>query len=490
MRRRVASGRLARLAVGVAMCQFLLVGRAEAANDAMLRLLQVLRDRGSISAQEYEDIRKVAEAPEAPAAQAPVPAPVDAARMAAVEQRVAAQEKALTGVRSTVDGAVPPLVNKALAGKWYERIGLRGYTQFRGSNVLSEDGPDLEVPADRSVNENESLVLRRGRMIFSGDATEHLSTYAQFDFNGSTGTGDFALQMRDLYADVWLDRAKLWRVRVGQSKVPFGFVNMQSSQNRAAFERADALNMAVEGERDLGVSVMWNTPASKQRFRELQNATLKGSGDYGMVAAGVYSGQGLNRPDQNGSMHVFGRVAYPFKVGTTQIVELGLQGYHGRFVSPTQAIVVDGASIAPAFQSGGVADDRVAVSAIWYPQPLGFEAEWTAGRGPALTADFRRIEADALQGGYLQLHYRLNNAAGSWLPFTRWNYYDGARKFAKNAPRMRVNEMDFGVEFVHWTDLELTGIYTHTFRRTRTNAFPYVDTTDANRVGVQLQWNY
>ena len=97
---------------------------------------------------------------------------------------------------------------------------------------LSQDGPALEVPADRSVNANESFVVRRGRFIFSGDATEHVSLYAQMDFNGSTGAADFSLQMRDLYADVWLDRAKLWRVRIGQSKVPYGWVNLQSSQNR------------------------------------------------------------------------------------------------------------------------------------------------------------------------------------------------------------------------------------------------------------------
>jgi hypothetical protein len=471
------------------MCLLVGVPRAEAANEALVRLLQVLRDRGSISAQEYDDIRKVAETSDAAPAPS-APAAVDAARVTVVEQRVAAQEKTLAGLRSAVDGAVPPLVNKALAGKWYERIGLRGYTQFRFSNVLREEGPDLEVPADRSVNENESLVLRRGRMIFSGDATNRLSTYAQFDFNGSTGAADFSLQMRDLYADVWLDSAKLWRVRLGQSKVPYGFVNLQSSQNRAPFERPDALNMAVEGERDLGVSLMWNTAAAKQRFRDLQNATLKGSGDYGVVSVGVYSGQGLNRSDQNGAMHVFGRVAYPFKLGRSQLLELGIQGYHGRFVSPTQAISVEGASITPALQTGGVADDRVAMTAVLYPQPFGFEAEWTAGRGPALTRDFRRIEADGLNGGYLQVHYRVKNVAGSWLPFSRWNYYDGARKFARNAPRMKVNEMDFGVEFTHWAELELTGVYTHSFRRTRTNIFPYTDTTGADRVGVQLQWNY
>ena len=53
---------------------------------------------------------------------------------------------------------LPPLINKALANKWYEKIGLRGYTQFRFADVLSEDGPALEVPADRSVNANESFM--------------------------------------------------------------------------------------------------------------------------------------------------------------------------------------------------------------------------------------------------------------------------------------------------------------------------------------------
>ena len=41
-------------------CSFWRLGQAQ--NEALLRLLQVLRDRGSITAQEYEEIRKVAEA--------------------------------------------------------------------------------------------------------------------------------------------------------------------------------------------------------------------------------------------------------------------------------------------------------------------------------------------------------------------------------------------------------------------------------------------
>ncbi len=163
---------------------------------------------------------------------------------------------------------------------------MRGYAQFRFSEVAQGEGPDLEVPADRSVNENESFVMRRGRFVMSGDVSEHLALYAQADFNASTGAADYSLQMRDLYADVNLDKEKAFRVRLGQSKVPYGWVNMQSSQNRAPFERADAINSAVEGERDYGMYLMWASPAVRQRYRDLVSLGLKGSGDYGSVAVG------------------------------------------------------------------------------------------------------------------------------------------------------------------------------------------------------------
>ena len=451
------------MAFGVLVCGLIcgLAGAAEASDEALLILLQVLRDRGSITAEEYENIRQAAET-----------------------------GKPATVLQPAVGDVVPPLVNKALAGKWYERIGLRGYTQFRYTDVLSSTGAPIDVPADRSVNENESFVIRRGRFVFSGDAAEHLALYAQFDFNGSTGAADFSLQMRDLYADIALDKAKAWRVRLGQSKVPFGWVNMQSSQNRGPFERPDALNSAVEGERDLGASLLWASPEARRRFRDLTGLGLKGSGDYGVVGVGAYSGQGLNRSDQNGDVHVFGRVQYPFKLASGQYFELGVQGYHGRFVSPLQPVNVGGALVTPMQRADGELDERVAGTFIWYPQPIGLEVEWTAGRGPALSQDLRSIEHHRLQGGYAQINFRKQNAFGTWFPFTRWNYFDGARKFARNAPRTKVNELDFGLEFARWAEVDVTTVYSHTFTRTRTGSFPYDRSTGGNRLGVQVQWNY
>src|SRR5688500_10511638 len=92
----------------LALCLGIVVpARAQASNDALLRLLQVLRDRGSITAQEYDEIRLVASGPPAPAAPIPAPAATPASQAPAP---LAAAD-------------VPQLVNKALANKWYEKIG-------------------------------------------------------------------------------------------------------------------------------------------------------------------------------------------------------------------------------------------------------------------------------------------------------------------------------------------------------------------------------
>lgn len=445
---------------------------AQGNSDALLRLMIILRDRGSITGPEFEELRRVIGGADDSdgIVMAPTTAVAPATPPIAAAQDVAARP--------------------APANRWYERLGLRGYTQFRASEVWAGNGAPLEMPSDRSANENETFVVRRGRFILSGDITDRLSIYAQPDLNASTGSPDFSLQLRDLYADVSLNDTKTFRLRLGQSKVPFSFANLQSSQNRAPFERPDALNFAADGERDLGAYIMWTPARARTLFRDLVNRGLKGSGDYGVVAIGAYAGQGPNRPDQNGQPHWVARASYPFTLASGQIVELGVQGYAGRFVTSTQTIVNEGQSITPAQPAEGALDERVAISVVWYPQPLGFEFEWNWGRGPELAGDLSRIDASPLQGGAIQVHYRRALGAGWWFPFARWQYYDGGRKFARNAPRTVVNELDFGLELARWAEVELTGVYTRTFERTRTTSYPYSPARDTNRFGLQAQWTY
>lgn len=496
---------------------------ARAADPAMAELLEILRERGSLSDAEYEALSKssgeAADASTSESATAPVSAgPADAAagasapssedsepktveevakqveaqseRIDKAEQEIEEQKRGFLRIKEIADGTSSDLINKALEGKWYERISIKGYTQFRMSEVLTQKGPDLEVPADRSVRDDEIFTIRRGRLTFSGDVTERLFLYAQTDFNAFLGSGEAVLQLRDLYGDIHLDPKKEFRLRFGVSKIPYGFVNLQSSQNRAPLERADGINSTIEGERDFGAYMMWAPADVRLLFKDIVKRGLKGSGDYGVVAVGVYNGQGSNKSDQNHQPHVVGRVAYPFQFANGQIMELGAQYHWGRYVTKTTQIDLGAGDITPEQPSNGANDQRGGISFVWYPQPFGVEAEWNVGEGPELSPDGDRVESRFLHGGYVQLNYRAESTVGVWFPFARWNYYAGGRKFGDNAPRETVNELDAGLEYSPWPEVELTLAYTHTFERTNARIAPYDITKDAERIGAQVQWNY
>lgn len=163
--------------------------------------------------------------------------------------------------------------------------------------------------------------------------TDHLGLYAQVDAANTppgTSTATMFAQMRDLYADVYIDATKVHRLRVGLSKVPFGFENLQSSQNRVPLDRTDPINSGVSpNERDLGVFYYW-TPEDKQHlFRDLVDGGLKGSGNYGVFGLGVYTGQGGSQLEQNRNLHAVARLTWPVMLASGQVVEAGVQGYTG-----------------------------------------------------------------------------------------------------------------------------------------------------------------
>lgn len=456
----------------------------------MLKLLKVLKDRGSISQQEYDDLVLATEAETAAAApkQVAVEQPKVSTVATAPDQTKAPEVAAkTTGEKSDKPAAE---VAKAAKPKWYDHLNIRGYAQFRYHAILDQEGADLNVPNDRSISKDTTFFLRRARLILSGDVSDHLFIYAQPDLNGSPTSGDFAVQLRDMYGDVSFDKEKEFRIRLGQSKVPFGWANMQSSGVRAALERPDAINSAAEGERDIGAFFYWAPDEIRKRYADLVKSGLKGSGDYGVIGFGAYSGQGLNRLDLNGQPHYVVKASYPFQLPSGQFFEAGAHAYTGRYVTSSQAISVGGVNVTPSAPTRGIADERVGVSAIWYPQPFGVEAEWNFGIGPELSGSRTTIQSEFLHGGYIQLSYKEDNKLGNWFPFLRWNYYDGGRKFAVNAPSDRVNEVDFGLEWAPWQAVEFTVQYTHTFDRTNTRNAPYAETSNADRISFQAQLNY
>lgn len=369
---------------------------------------------------------------------------------------------------------------------WWEKLKIRGYTQFRYNRIPTfNDNDDLvNAQGDRTIGAGNGFSIRRARVILYGDVHERVSIYIQPDFASVIDSQLNVAILRDLYADLFLDKKKEFRFRVGQSKVPYGFENMQSSQNRLALDRNDALNSAVKDERDIGVFFYWAPAEIRARFKYLVDSGLKGSGDYGVVGFGVYNGQTANRPAIDDNMHTVARVAWPFKFGE-QFLELGVGGYYGKYSTE----IDDKGYRLPRSK---IKDGRGFATFVLYPQPFGIQAEATYGVGPSMgkhgEPDEFIVEARKLYDGYLQLMYKADDVlrTTAMIPYARATYYDGGKKFEKNAPHYVVRELEVGLEWQFIKNLELVLAYDMS---DRTSSKTYK--REQGHVGrVQVQVNY
>ncbi|SFQ41411.1 porin [Hymenobacter arizonensis] len=346
--------------------------------------------------------------------------------------------------------------------KWFETFAIRGYVQARYNRLL-ETNPDLACEqCDRSWGRNGGVSLRRVRIIFFGQLSERVYFYIQPDF-ASTVSGSTSLQfgqLRDAYFDVGLDKANQFRIRIGQSKIPFGFENMQSSQNRLPLDRNDAINSAFSNERDLGAFFYWAPTAVRQRFAKLVKEGLKGSGDYGVLGFGVFNGQTANRPELNNQQHLVARLTYPLVLGR-HIIEPGIQAYSGDYVVATDQLST-GVKTTP---DRSYLDQRVAATFVLYPQPFGVQAEYNIGRGPEFNPSTGTIENQSLHGGYLLLNYRMRLQKQQFYPFLRAHYYEGGKKHERDARSYSVREAELGVEWQPVSNFELVTMYTLSSRR-------------------------
>jgi len=357
--------------------------------------------------------------------------------------------------QSALGQTVPP------KKQWFESIQLRGYMQVRYNRLL-ETNPLLQcAQCDRSWGENGGFFIRRMRLIFSGQISERVYFYIQPDLasNPSSTATQYA-QIRDAYVDVGLDAKNEFRLRVGQSKVPFGFENMQSSQNRIPLDRNDALNSAVANERDLGVFFYWAPKNIRTLFASLVNDGLKGSGDYGVFSFGAYNGQTANRAEANNSPHIVSRFSYPFAVNK-QIVEMGVQAYTGQYIL-TPDLINAGVKL-PANRS--FLDQRVAGSFVLYPKPFGIQAEYNIGRGPRFNKVSDSVEVSSLKGGYITASYKTQKGKHVIIPFSRYQYYQGGKKHEMDAMAYDVKEFEVGVEWQPNKNIELVTMYTFSDRR-------------------------
>ncbi|PKV66844.1 porin [Pontibacter ramchanderi] len=389
-----------------------------------------------------------------------------------------------------VQQPAPATVQEAPKKKaWYDKISLRGYAQVRYNRLL-ETNPNLKCDqCDKSIGEGGGVFLRRGRLIFSGDVSDRLSIYIQPDFASSASSNALHFfQLRDAYFDVSLDKAKVYRFRVGQSKIPYGFENLQSSSNRLALDRNDGLNSAIANERDLGIFFYWTPEVIQERFKMLTDAGLKGTGNYGVFGIGIYNGQTANKPEANNTQHIVTRFSYPLLVGSKQIIEPGIQAYKGRYVvTPDQ--VSSGVGIAEKYLKEGFDDERIAASLVVYPQPFGFQAEYNVGRGPEFNPENNAIEVKNLHGGYAQAMYRKEVGSQVLIPFVKVQHYEGGKKHERDAPGYSVYETEIGVEWLVHKSVELTADYSIGDRTIR-NAQNFDNRQHGSRLRLQAQFNF
>jgi hypothetical protein len=374
---------------------------------------------------------------------------------------------AQTGSKDSIshqESSVKPVIEK----KWYDVISLRGYMQIRYNRLLETNAKLKCESCDRSWGENGGFFLRRVRLVFSGHVTPRIYFYLQPDFASSASSTNLHFgQIRDAYIDLGLDNKNEFRFRLGQSKVPFGFENMQSSQLRLTFDRDDAINSSVPNERDLGAFFYWAPDAKKKLFNSLTKDGLKGTGDYGVFALGLYNGQTMNKPELNNTLHIVSRISYPFEVNH-QVIEPGIQAYTGQFV-----IAADQLSKGTKIKANrSYLDQRIAASFTLYNKPIGIQAEYTLGTGPQFNPASDSIESKSLKGGYILVSYQSKSGNQIVTPFVRYQYYLGGKKLELDARSHQVKELELGTEWQINKQLEFTAAYTLSSRRFEDYLFP------------------
>ena len=379
------------------------------------------------------------------------------------------------------DSQPKPVVPK----KWYDRILIRGYAQVR-YNRLFATNPLLFCPAcDRAVGYPGGISIRRARVIIQGGLSDQVQVKLEADLVTSVANDFNFLQMRDLYGDVFADKAHTGQARLGLAKVPYGFDNLQSSSVRLPFDRSDAISSGAPGERDVGLFAIWGAAPARKGLRELVDSNYKGEGDYGIVMLGVYNGQSITRGELNDNKHVGIRVSYPFSLPHHQILELGVQAYTGKYVLPL--FLRTPGIIAPT--DGEFLDQRVALSMFLAPRPFGLQAEWTWGTGPSFDPVTNTIGERPLNGGYVTAMYRGLVLHRLFFPYARWQYYDGGKKNELDARSYLIEELEVGIQYLVLRGLTMTVAYMVS-DRTFEDAVLRDNRQEGSTVRVQAQFNY
>ncbi len=352
--------------------------------------------------------------------------------------------------------------------RWYERITMFGYGMMRYNNTSNgnlRSYHDASV-GNASAGAQPGFFFRRIRWVVTGQVSDHVSFFIQPDLASNVSGNTHVLSMRDAFGDWNFDKDKEYRLRVGLQRVPCSWDNWQASRVRMAIDRADATNSCANSERDMGVSFMWTPKIAQARYKQMLDY-MYGPGDYGVFHIQVYNGQGLNAQEANNDKHVGARLSWPWELPGGRLMETGVNVMRGQF-NVNRGTPAAGPALWSNFDAGHASgkylDERLNFYVYYPPQPWGFIAEYTVGRGPQRGAD-GTIRERALYGGYVQGHYQWKYSdVGLANFYTRWQEYHGGIKFQAGAPDGRMKEIESGIAWQPDPQWEFTVAYTFTQR--------------------------
>ena len=112
-----------------------------------------------------------------------------------------------------------------------------------------------------------------------------------------------------------------------------------------------------------------------------------------------------------------------------------------------------------------VKDQRVGATFVLYPRPFGIQTEYNIGKGPRYNSVTNAVDETDLDGGYVLLNYKLDIKKQVIYPFAKFQYYDGGKKYEKDARSYVVRDYEFGVEWQFSKNFELVAMYTISNRR-------------------------
>ncbi|MCX4186357.1 OprO/OprP family phosphate-selective porin [Methylophaga sp. OBS4] len=250
---------------------------AQANNDAMIDLLKVLRDKGTISAQDYDLLANAAKADK------------EATEAAQAEVKAEVKEATADMPKITTKGK---LVVEDREGNW----------SFQPIGRVMWDAVTADADTGSESDDAEGTELRRARLGFEG-AIYSMGYKFEADFAG----GDASIKDAYIsYGNKLTDNTK-YGVKLGQSHIPFGLNTKISSKYMSFMDRPLFADSSISPARESGAVVSVNDKDYKW-----------------LLAAGLTNG-GLSdgETDNNGSTFAVRGSFVPYMQDSTHLLQIG-----------------------------------------------------------------------------------------------------------------------------------------------------------------------